>query len=51
MEVARIMISDGGLVVECSPPVRKVMDSNSRAGLTKDIKSCTWCHYAKHSAK
>ena len=33
--------SDGGLVVECLPPVRKVVGSNPRPGLTKDIKSGT----------
>ena len=33
--------SDDDIVIECSPPVRKVVGSNPRPGLTKDIKSGT----------
>ena len=32
---------NGDLVVECLPPVRKVVGSNPRPGQTKDIKSGT----------
>ena len=42
--------SNDGLVVECSPPVHKVVGSNPRPGLIKDIKSGTWCRSAKLSA-